>query len=134
MVLQFDVPNTFDSLLDDWMTTNAAPAAKTFPAIDVTESENEYAALVEMPGVRKEDIKISLEKNMLSIQAHRKPYEIPSNARVLLNEMQVRDFSRTLQLPDGIDANGISAELENGILRIALPKGQNARLRTIEIK
>jgi HSP20 family protein len=116
------------------LTKGMAPTAKSFPAIDVTENEKEYTTLVEMPGVKKEDIKVSLEKGLLTILAQRKPNEMPGDARVLLNEIRVRDFERSLQIPDGIDANGISADLENGILRIVLPKGQNARPRSIEVK
>ena len=134
MLLRFDVPNTFDTLLDEWMAPSAAQVTKSFPALDVTETENEFVALVEMPGVKKEDVKLSLEKNMLTIEGQRKPYELPAEARILMNEMRVRDFARSIRIPDEVEAERITAELENGILRVVLPKGTNARVRTIAIK
>jgi HSP20 family protein len=102
--------------------------------MDIAEYENEYAAIVELPGVKKEDVKITFEKNVLTVEGVRKPYEIPQDARVLLNEMHVRDFSRSIRVPVEIDATAISAELENGILKVVLPKSQDARVRTIAIK
>jgi HSP20 family protein len=134
MMLRFDFPKVFEDLVESQMRNDYVTASKTFAAMDVTESEQEYVAVSEMPGVKKEDVKISFEKNVLTVQGQRKPYEVPDEAKVLLNEIRVRDFSRSIQVPGDIDADKISAELENGILRVVLPKGQSARVRTIPIK
>jgi HSP20 family protein len=134
MMLRFDYPKVFENLIEDQMTDNFFPTSRTFPAMDITENESEYVAVGEMPGVKKEDVKINFEKNVLTVQGQRKPYENPHEAKVLLNEIRVRDFARSIQVPGEIDADKISAELENGILRVVLPKAQNARARTITIK
>ncbi len=134
MLMRFDFPKTFNDLLEDAITTNYVSSKVSIPAMDVTEYENQYAAIVELPGVKKEDVKITFEKGVLTVEGVRKPYEIPQDARVLLNEMRVRDFSRSIRVPVEIDAASIGAELENGVLKVVLPKSQEARVRTIAIK
>jgi HSP20 family protein len=134
MMLRFDFPKTLNDLLDDSLTTAGVASTRSYPAMDIAEQENEYVAIAELPGVKKEDIKITFENDLLTVQGERKPYAIPEEARVLLNEMRVREFSRSIRIPVGIDVNNISAELENGILRIVLPKSQEARIHTIAIK
>jgi HSP20 family protein len=134
MLVRFDFPKTFDSLLDDLTSMDAGTLTRATPTMDVAEYENEYVVVAEVPGVKKEDVKITLEKNILTIQGQRKPYEISEDARVLLNEMRVREFSRSIQVPPEVDSEHISAELENGVLRLVLPKVQNARVRSIAIK
>lgn len=134
MLVRFDFPKTFDDLVEESIATDYTSAKVTVPPMDVTEYENEYVAIVELPGVKKEDVKITYEKNLLTVEGVRKPYEIPENAQVLLNEMRVRDFSRSIRVPVEIDSANISAELENGILKVVLPKSQEARVRTIAIK
>ena len=134
MLLRFDFPKTFNDLLEDAVQTNSASSSTSAPAMDIAEYENQYVAIVELPGVKKEDVKITFEKDVLTVEGVRKPYEIPQDARPLLNEMRVRDFSRSIRVPVEIDATGISAELENGILKVVLPKSQEARVRTIAIK
>lgn len=134
MMMRFDFPKTLNELLEDSFTTGGVTSTRSYPAMDIAERENEYVAIVELPGVKKEDVKITFENDLLTVQGQRKPYTIPEEARVLLNEMRVREFSRSIRIPVGIDVNNISAELENGILRVVLPKSQEARVRTIEIK
>lgn len=134
MLVRFDYPKTFNHLLADWIFTDSVPMRRTFPTMDVAEYETELVAIAELPGVKKDEVKITFEKNVLTVQGQRKPHEIPEEGEVLLNEMRVRDFSRSIRIPVEIDANNISASLENGILRIVLPKAQDARVRTIAIR
>ena len=102
--------------------------------MDISENESEYLAILELPGVKKEDVKITFEKNVVTIEGKRTPYANPQEAQILLKEMAVRDFKRSIRIPAEIDAGNISAELENGILKVVLPKSQQARVRTIAIK
>ncbi len=134
MLVRFDFPKTFNDLIEDAIPANDVSSGVSAPAMDITEYENEYAAILEMPGVKKEDVKITFEKSVLTVEGVRKAHEIPQDARVLLNEMRVRDFSRSIRVPVEIDSTNISAELENGILKVVLPKSQESRARTIAIK
>ncbi len=132
MFVNLEFPRTVDYLLDDFFTTDVVPN-RFFPALDVCEYDNETVVVAELPGVRKEDIKISIENGWLTLSGERRPYEIPQDAKILLNEMRVRNFSRSIQFPHDVDVNNISAELTNGVLRIVLPKTEQARVRTVNI-
>ena len=134
MMLRFDFPKTFNDLLEDTIATDSVSTAKSFPTMDITENQSEYVVIAEMPGVNKEDVKITFEKSLLTVQGQRKSSEIPQDARVLLNEMRVRDFSRSIRIPVEIEVNNLSAELENGMLRIVLPKAEEAKPKQIEVK
>jgi len=134
MLVRFDFPRMFDDLLEDVSLSDFMPVTGRFPAIDVAERQNEFVAIAEMPGVKKEDLKITFENDVLTLKGERKPYEIPQDARVLQNEMRVRTFSRSIQLPSDVDAMNISAELKDGVLRIVMPKAERARARQIEIR
>lgn len=134
MMLRFDYPNTMEALFENNVAKGTNPLCRTAPAMDITENENQYVVVAEIPGVRKEDLKITFEQSVLTIQAERKPYELPDDAKILLNEMRVREFTRSLRVPVQIDVNSISAELQNGVLHVTLPKAQEARPRSIEVK
>jgi len=134
MMVRFDFPRTLESLFDNVGEHEFVSTKRTAPAMDITEHENEYVVVAELPGVKKEEVKITFENNVLTVQAERKPYELPQDARVLLNEMRAREFSRSLRLPVRIDVENIAAELQNGVLRISLPKSQDARPRMISVK
>lgn len=134
MMLRFDYPNTMETLFNNKAMRGTNPVCRTAPAMDITETENQYVVVAEIPGVKKEDLKITIEQSVLTIQADRKPYELPDDATILLNEMRVREFSRSLRVPVQIDADSITAELQNGVLRVTLPKAKEARPRAIEVK
>jgi HSP20 family protein len=124
----------FDNLLQDFVVGDFTSAVKSFPAIDVAEHENEFVLLAEMPGVKKEDLKLTVENNALTLSGVRKPYEVPQEARVLLNEVRVSEFSRSFEFPSDVEVDKIAAELQNGLLRVVLPKAERARVKRIEIQ
>jgi len=134
MLIRFDYPRMFDNLLQDFVVGDFTSAVKSFPAIDVAEHENEFVLLAEMPGVKKEDLKLTVENNALTLSGVRKPYEVPQEARVLLNEVRVSEFSRSFEFPSDVEVDKIAAELQNGLLRVVLPKAERARVKRIEIQ
>jgi len=134
MFVRFGFPRMFDDLLEDVVVRDFTRVSPSFPALDVAEHDSEYVLVAEMPGVKKEDLKITFEDSVLTLSGERKPYEIPQDARVLLNEVRVREFARSVRMPSDIQVDEISAKLENGVLRVVLPKAESARIRNIEIK
>jgi len=134
MYVRFNYPATFNNMIEDFFETDILPSRSVYPPVDIAEKNNETIVIAELPGAKKEDIKITFENKVLTISGERKPYEIPENARVLLNEVRVRNFSRSIGFEYDVDANKISAEMNNGVLRVVLPKADSARVRTIEIK
>jgi len=134
MLVRFDYPRTLDNLIEDFFITDSVTSPYIFPAVDIAEEGNEIKVVAELPGVKKEDIKISVENNVLTLSGQRKPYEIPENAKVLLNEVRVRDFNRSIQFECDIEVDKTSAELTDGVLRIVLPKAESTKVRTIDVK
>ncbi len=127
----FDEPMT--NLMSEILTRELVSTTSQ-PAIDVVEDENESSVVAELPGVKKEDVKISVEDGILTIKGVRKQEEIAGITRVLHSEIEHEPFSRSINLPHPVAIARISAELTNGILKISLPKAEKIRPRTIEIK
>jgi len=121
-----------DSLFSGLLSANAG--CMRAPALDFVERQNESVLLLEVPGVAKEDVKISLEEDLLTVKGERKSQGLPEGARWIRNERSGGEFFRTIQLPHPVKADSVSAELVNGILRITLPKAEEARPREIGIR
>ncbi len=130
--VEFDEPIT--NLMNELFTSEFVPTTTSQPAIDVIENENESLIVAEIPGIKKEDVKISVEDDVLTITGERKWGEVADVSRVLHREIAYVSFSRSINLPHPVDVDKISAEMTNGILKISLPKAEEARPRTIEIK
>ena len=88
------------------------------PQVHVTEEKDQLLVSVELPGVKPEDIKISLENNMLTISG----------------EKQQQTFERSFTVPNTIDADRISARAELGVLTVTLPKAEKAKARQISVQ
>ncbi len=134
MFVRFDYPRNIDNLINNFLSTDTVVSRSVFPSVDVLEQEGQTTVIAELPGVKKEDVKIKFENAVLTISGERKPYELPDNARVTLNELNVRNFNRSIQFEHDVDAGRISADLTNGILKIVLPKSETAKAHTIEVK
>jgi len=134
MLVRFEYPKASTKLFNELFEAERNLRSCHCPALDVTESENEFKIYVELPGVKKEDIKLSVEDGILTISGDRKPYTIPENSKILLNEMRIQNFSRSLRLPREVDLGSIAAELSNGMLQVTLKKSEAAKPKTIEIK
>jgi HSP20 family protein len=104
------------------------------PALDVTENNDEVVVVAELPGVKKEDVKVSFENGILSIGGERKLSTLSGDARGLVRERRGGKFSRKLRLPNDVNAAAISAELTDGLLRIVLPKAESSRAREISVR
>ena len=130
--VNFDEPIT--ELMREFLSDEFVPFTSSQPAIDVTENDVESLIVAELPGVKKEDISISVENGWLTLKGERKLSEPSDVRKVLHREIQYQPFSRSIKLPHQVNVNEISASLVNGVLRIALPKAEAIRPRSIEIK
>jgi HSP20 family molecular chaperone IbpA len=107
------------------------------PSVDVFENENELLVVADVPGAKKEDVHVHLERGQLSIETRRgeAPGRPPAAAAALLaQEFAPRDYRRVFAVPQGVDASKIEAELDHGVLRLRLPKSDHLRPRRIEVK
>jgi HSP20 family protein len=127
-----DFEREIDSLFNGFLS--GATSRKIVPSVDVVEGASESTLVLELPGVNKEDIKISLENELLTVKGERKAEGLPEGARWLRSERPSGEFYRAIQLPHAVSAEAVAAEYVNGILRITLPKAEEARPREIGIK
>jgi HSP20 family protein len=102
------------------------------PALDLYESGDHLVALVEVPGMRKEDIDISLQDGTLTICGERKQ-ESTNGETAQRTERYVGTFRRSITLPTRVDAGKVSATYENGILKVTLPKAEEAKPKQIQV-
>ena len=103
--------------------------------IDVTENDKDYAVRAEIPGAKKEDIRVKVEGNFVSISAEvKKDNEEKSGGRAVLKETYYGSASRGFSLAHEIDAKAVVAKLEDGVLKLTLPKREGGSAKTIEIQ
>ena len=101
------------------------------PAASVTSAEAGYVVTLDLPGVRKSDLEIHLENGELTVTGRRSHY--PAEGNLVYRESSAGEFRRVFELDLAIDGSKIAAKLEDGILTVQLPKGEQARARKIEI-
>lgn len=103
------------------------------PAADILQENEAFYILMDMPGVKREDLVISADKNTLTVEADTS-YAFQDNERFIENEFGNVHYERKFTLSDAVDANNIKANLKNGLLRLHLPKAEELRPRKIEIQ
>ena len=131
-----DVFNVMDEIfnksLSDIMSTNAV---KSQPQINIKESDKAYELEVAAPGLKKEDFKVTLDNDHLTISAEMSTENVEEGAEYKRREFNYSSFSRSYYLPDAIDSENIKAKYDNGILSIEVPKVEvkEPEGKTIEI-
>lgn len=100
------------------------------PPVDIFEVEDSLAVIVDLPGVDKERVDISVDNNILTIKGTVEPHE---QGEPLYREFQLRNFFRQFELSDQIDQEKIHAEMKNGVLTLRLPKAEKAKPKRVNI-
>lgn len=103
------------------------------PSIDISETEDQFLISAELPGMKKEDITISLENGRLSISGERNIKSEENGKKYHRVETSYGSFERSFQLPDNVDEESISASYENGLLDISIQKNEQEVKKQIEI-
>jgi HSP20 family protein len=115
----------------DWLQNQTASQGP-FPPINVFQQEGDIVAIVELPGVDKNNLQIQAKENTIRI-AGKKAVDLPEGVSVHRRERIFGDFDRTISLPIQLDPDGIKAEYQDGILALFLPRSQRDKPRTIEV-
>lgn len=134
MLNAWNAVSTLDRMLDDVMGSafGAAMNTRTFhPAIDVRTSDDEVVFLCDVPGVKQEDLELTLENHVLTIKGERK-FEANQSEQVVLGR-PYGVFNRSFALPDSLDEANLSADLADGVLTIRVPRQATAKPRRIQI-
>jgi HSP20 family protein len=129
--VQDEMNRMFDSF---WGDRARDDDGALMPPVDVTEKEDKFSVSVELPGLKKDDIKLSLQNNVLTISGSKKREAESKDDRYHRIERSFGTFCRTVNLASTVDASKIDADFKDGILTVSLPKVEEARPKEISIK
>lgn len=133
--IQREINRMFDGFFrSGWNEdTNLAPAIWS-PATDITEDAHGFSVKVELPGVKKDDVKITMENGVLTVRGEKKQEKESKKDSVHRVERMYGTFQRSFTLPSSVRSEKIEATFADGILAIALPKAEGARPKQIDVK
>ena len=115
------------------LSTGGANQPKEFPLVNVWTSENGAIVRAEVPGIAPEDVDISLVHDTLTIRCSRTPEEVKEGESRHRQERGYGQFTRSLQLPFGVEADKVEAKFANGVLQITLPRAEAEKPRRISV-
>jgi HSP20 family protein len=104
------------------------------PSVDISESSEEFVIKAEIPGVNKDDVKVSIDDGVVSIQGERKQEKEEKDKKFHRVERSYGSFLRTFSLPSNIDDAKVQAQFKDGLLTVRLPKSASAKPKTVEVK
>lgn len=130
--IQREMNRFVDSVFNGGTSDDGSWGTFWSPAVDIAETEDRYIVQAELPGMTKEDVKISVVNNVLTIRGEKKLKGEKTGS--FRTERRYGEFLRSFSLPSHIENEKIDARFENGLLTIAIPKVEEARPKMIEIK
>jgi HSP20 family protein len=123
--------DVFDSLINDSFLTERF--VNKVPAVNIAETDKDFHIELAVPGLKKEDFKISLDKNVLSVSAEKKTENVDEGKKYSKREYSYNSFVRSFTLPETADQAKIDAEYTDGVLKLNVAKKEEAKVQTREI-
>ncbi|MEO6838484.1 MAG: Hsp20/alpha crystallin family protein [Ginsengibacter sp.] len=120
-----------DSLLNDLPSNNNN--SLNFPAVNIAETKDDYSLEFNVPGRKKEDFKITVDKNILTVSFEKKEEQKEEGKQFIKREFATQSFKRSFTLDEKINADDINAKYEDGILLLTLPKKEEVKVLPKEI-
>ena len=115
-------------------TLRSEEGGEWLPSLDVAETKNEIVVKAEVPGLEPKDIDISLSDGLLTIKGEKKQEREEKEENYHLVERSYGSFARSIRLPNEVQSDKINASYKNGVLKIVLPKSEEAKKKEIKIK
>ena len=136
------VTRTFDEMrhhFDRWLNEAGAPREITHkgfwaPNVDFGENDKEYVLMAELPGIEQKDVAVNIQNSTLTIKGERKYEQELNDTNYYRVERSYGSFQRSFTLPDDVKADQISSTLKNGVLTVRLPKQEQAKTKSIDVK
>jgi HSP20 family protein len=129
-----EIDSIFNSALTQFPLVKHVDRANRFAGVSMNDSGEQITVSIELPGVLKQNVSVSVNDGLLTITAERKKPELKENEQWLRNEMTYGTIERTIELPYTVDVEKVSAVHENGILSVILPKHEMAKPKQITIR
>jgi HSP20 family protein len=136
----FSLQREIDRLFDDFgrgfpaLGNGFGNGAAMMPTMDVAETDKEIELTAELPGLEEKDVQINVADNVLTIKGEKKAEKEEKDKNYRLVERSYGSFERSLQLPDGVDADAIKASIDKGVLKVVVPKPAPAQVKKVEVK
>jgi HSP20 family protein len=132
----FNLREDFDDIVRDFFTgfSNISASRGVYPLLDIKEDKENFIIDIEVPGVDKNDLKISLKKGNLVVQGEKKEEKKKEEESYLRVERSYGNFMRSVNLPVEVNQSKITAQYNNGVLKIILPKTQKENAKEVEVK
>jgi HSP20 family protein len=131
--LQNEMNRLFNTVFDAPAPGNGGAMRRWMPAMDLVESGDHFVLRADLPGLSEEDVKIELEDTTLTISGERQAEHESRDEGYYRLERAFGSFSRTLQLPKGIDPEAVTASFDRGVLEVRIPKPEERKPRRISI-
>jgi len=130
--MQRELDHAFNRFLGGTMEDNTP--SHWMPPVDIAEREKDYTIKIELPGVEKNDVKITIQKDVLTIRGEKKQEGEEKSGNYQRIERCYGSFQRSFTLPTSVSSDKIEASYDNGVLTINLPKVEEARPKEVEVK
>jgi HSP20 family protein len=132
--LQREINRMFDRFFRGFEEEEERAISTWRPVVDISETDDEYIVRAEIPGVSKDDIKVTIRDNMLTISGEKKQEKETKNENFHRVERVYGSFTRTFTLPGAVKVDKVEAKFKDGVLTIKLPKVEEAKSKEIEVK
>jgi HSP20 family protein len=134
--MQNEMNRLFNTFFDSRTPSNGrrpAVARRWTPAMDVVEADGHFVLRADLPGLSESDVSIEVDDNVLTIKGERKSEHEHKGDGYYRVERSFGSFSRSLKLPEGVDADSIQANFDNGVLEVKIPKPEQPQPRKVQI-
>jgi HSP20 family protein len=131
--LQGEMNRLFSSFFDTPTPGNGTAARRWIPAMDLVETDDHFVLKADLPGVAESDVNIVFENNVLTVSGERRTEHEAKKDGYYRLERTMGSFSRSLTLPEGIDADAVGAKFDDGVLEVRIPKPAEAKPRRVQI-
>jgi HSP20 family protein len=132
--IQSEMNRLFNTFFDTPTTGNGNTARRWMPAMDLVETEDDFVLKADLPGLKEEDVNIEVEENVLTISGERKSEHEDKHEGYVRVERSYGSFRRSLTLPKGVDAEAVTANFDNGVLEVHIPKPEERKPRRVAIQ
>ncbi len=130
----FDAQKELSGIWSNFADETVGGTSEWHPSTDIAENKDAFMVYVELPGMKKEDVKITLQQNILTIQGEKKSGPEPKEDKYHRVERNFGKFTRSFRLTSRVIGETVEANYKDGVLSIRIPKAEEAKPKEIEIK
>jgi HSP20 family protein len=131
--IQSEMNRLFNTFFEPAAGGNGGTLARWSPAMDLVETDDQFVLRADLPGLSEDDVKIEVEDDVLTVSGERKSSHEENKKGYFRVERSYGTFARTLTLPEGVDADGINASFDKGVLEVRIPKPERRKPRKVAI-